>query len=149
MAEEGRTRVHTGPVRGVLPHLADQLRHRIPVVLASRIVELLNIARGFGCVGLRVGGGQCQRQLSGSNGAAIQISSLEFCARSKVRSQALWVLTMMPGFQAVTHYVDLLWCRQDMRTQHCQDSRYSRSPWSLEFEQRKKGGSNWDANGNC
>jgi len=39
----------------MLPHLADQLRDSIPVVLAAGVVELLDVARSFGCVGLRKG----------------------------------------------------------------------------------------------
>jgi hypothetical protein len=43
---------HTLALRSVLPHLADQLRHSIPVLFASRIVELLDVMRSLYCVGL-------------------------------------------------------------------------------------------------
>jgi hypothetical protein len=44
---------HTGPVWGVLPHLADQLGHGIPVLVAAGIVEQLEVMGGLDWVGLR------------------------------------------------------------------------------------------------
>jgi hypothetical protein len=49
----------TGPVWGVLPHLADQLRHGIPVLVAAGVVELLKVMCGLCCVGLALAG-KCQ-----------------------------------------------------------------------------------------
>lgn len=49
--EIGRGR-HTNPVRGMLPHFADQLGHSIPVLIAASIIELLDVMRGLDCVRL-------------------------------------------------------------------------------------------------
>jgi hypothetical protein len=43
----------------VLPHLADQLGDGIPVLVAAGVVELLEVMRGLGCVGLEWA---CQRR---------------------------------------------------------------------------------------
>jgi hypothetical protein len=54
----------------MLPHLAGQLRDSIPVVLAARVVELLDVARSFGCVRLRKGrtmSATARRQHRGNN----------------------------------------------------------------------------------
>ena len=52
----GGEEVRTGAVWGVFPHLADQLGHGIPVLIAAGVVELLDVMGGLNCVGLRGGG---------------------------------------------------------------------------------------------
>lgn len=54
LGEDGERGERTCALRGVLPHLADQLRHGIPVVVAAGIVELLDVMRGLDGVGLGV-----------------------------------------------------------------------------------------------
>lgn len=54
----------TCPVRGMLPHLADQLRHGIPILVTAGIVKLLDVMGGLGCVGLDCPPGQRQRDPS-------------------------------------------------------------------------------------
>ena len=44
--------VRTGAVWGVFPHLAGQLGHGIPVLVAAGVIELLDVMGGLGCVGL-------------------------------------------------------------------------------------------------
>jgi hypothetical protein len=89
----------------VLAHFADQLGHGIPVLIATGIVELLQVVRGLGCVGLDYG---CKWV---SSGCAAPIKYSRYLAKTWGRID---LLTMLAGLQANSHYDDLL--KQDMGT---------------------------------
>lgn len=74
----------------MLPHLADQLRYGIPVLVAAGIVELLHIMGGLGCVGLEHSSGTVSRP------------GLE--SESETGERVFTIL--LPGLQANSHYGD-------------------------------------------
>lgn len=95
-------KIRTNSVWGVFPHFADQLRHGIPILVATGIVELLDVMRGFDCVRL----------------GFVRTRSAESSTKRAKGEVAKEILgdTMLPRWKANPHYEYLI--PQDMRTKH-------------------------------